>query len=82
MQVIRKNQRLWKANKRTGKVEDYTKCKDALKETTNEIINYKLNFDCKLAANIKQDSKSFVACIRSKKKVKDMAGPLKGNDGT
>ena len=45
MQMIRKKQRLWKAYKRTGKVEDYIKYKDALKETTNEIT--------KLAANIK-----------------------------
>ena len=28
---IRKKQRLWKAYKHTGKVEDYTKYKDALK---------------------------------------------------
>ena len=37
MQMIRKKQRLWKAYKRTGKVEDHTKYKDALKETTHEI---------------------------------------------
>ena len=37
MQMIINKQRLWKAYKRTGKVKDYTKYKDALKETTNEI---------------------------------------------
>ena len=52
LRMIRKKQRLWKAYKRTGKVEDYTKCKDALKETANEIRKYKLNFERKLAANI------------------------------
>ena len=31
--------------------------------------------------NIKQDSKSFFAYIRSKHKVKDVVGPLKDNDG-
>ena len=74
MQMIRKKQRLWKAYKRTGKVEDYTKYKAALNETTNEIRKSKLNFERKLAANIKQDSKSFFAYIRSKQKVKDMVG--------
>ena len=80
MQMIRKKQRIWKACKHTGKVEDYTKYRDALKETTNEIRKYKLNFERKLAANIKQESKSFFAYIISKQKVKDMAGPLKDND--
>ena len=51
--MLRKKQRLWKAYKRTWKVEDYTKCKDALKETTNEIRESKRNFERKLAANIK-----------------------------
>ena len=39
-------------------------------------------FEQKLATNIKQDSKSFVAYIRSKQCVKDSIGPLKGNNGT
>ena len=61
--MIRKKKRLWKAYKRTGKVEDYTKYKDSLKETTNEIRESKRNFERKLAANIKQDSKSFFAYV-------------------
>ena len=81
MQMIRNKQRLWKAYKRTGNVEDYAKYKDALKETTNEIRESKRNFERKLAANIKQDSKSFFAYIRSKQKVRDVVGPLKDNDG-
>ena len=81
MQMIRKKQWLWKAYKHTGKVEDYTKYKDALKETTNEIRESKRNFERELAANIKQDSKSFFAYIRSKQKVKDVVGPLKDSDG-
>ena len=76
MQTIRKKQRLWKAYKHTGKVEDYTKYKDALKETTNEIREYKLNFERKVTANIKQDSKSLFAYIRSKQKVRYTVGSL------
>ena len=41
----------------------------------------KPNFERKLAANIKQDNKSFFAHIRSKQHVKDMLGLLKDNDG-
>ena len=81
MQMIRKKQRLWKAYKRTWKVEDYTKYKDALKETTHEIRESKRNFERKLAAHIKQDSKSFFAYIIIKIKVRDVIGPLKDNDG-
>ena len=45
MQMFRNKQRLWKAYKRTGKVEDYTKYKDALKETQTrlESLNVTLN---------------------------------------
>ena len=77
MQMIRKKQRLWKAYKCTGKVEDYTKYKDALKETTNEIRESKRNFERKLAANIKQDSKIFFAYIRSKQKGQRHGKPTK-----
>ena len=52
-----------------------------MKETTNEIRESKRNFERKLAANIKQDSKSFFAYIRSKQKVKDVVSPLKDSDG-
>ena len=34
---LKKKQRLWKAYKRTGNVDNYAKYKDALKETTNVI---------------------------------------------
>ena len=81
MQMIINKQRLRKAYKRTGKVEDYTKYKDALKETTNEIRESKRNFERKLAANIKQDSKSLFVYIRSRQKVRDVVGPLKDKDG-
>ena len=78
--MIRKKQQLWKAYKRTGRVEDYTKYKGALKEAT-KIRESKISFERKLAANIKQDSDSFFAYIISKQKVKDTIGPLKDNDG-
>ena len=35
----------------------------------------------KIAFNIKHDSKSFYAHVRSKQKVQDKVGPLEGSDG-
>ena len=41
----------------------------------------KRNYEKKCAFNIKHDSKSFYAYVRSKQKVKDKFGPLEGSDG-
>ena len=50
-------------------------------ETTQEFIKFKLYFEHKLAANIREDNKHFFAYIISKQKVKDRVGPLKDIDG-
>ena len=39
------------------------------------------NFEHKLAQNIKSDSKSFYAYVRSKPNVRDKVGPLEDNAG-
>ena len=39
------------------------------------------NFEQKLAQNIKSDSKSFYAYVRSKQNVRDKVGPLEDNFG-
>ena len=77
---IRNKRRLWKVYKCTGNHEDYIIYKEALEEMTQEIRKYELYFEHKLAANIKKDSKSFFAYIKSKQKVKDRVGPLKDID--
>ena len=41
----------------------------------------KRNFEHKLAQNIKSDSKSFYAYVRSKQNVRDKVGPLEDNFG-
>ena len=82
LQKIRNKQRLWKLYRTNGNNDDYIKYKEALNATTKEIIrSSKRMFEHKLATNIKQDSKSFFAYIRSKQRVKDSIGPLKGNNG-
>ena len=39
------------------------------------------SYEQKIAFNIKHDSKSFYAYVRSKQKVQDKVGPLEGSDG-
>ena len=48
---------------------------------TNEVRKSKRNFEHKLAQNIKSDSKSFYAYVRSKQNVRDKVGPLEENAG-
>ena len=81
-EAIRKiahKQMLWKVYKHTGNVEDYTNYKEALNLATTEIRKSKRTFEQKLAGNIKNDSKSFYAYVRSKQKVRDKFGPLENN---
>ena len=82
LQKSRNKQRLWKLFRTTGNNDDYIKYKEALNATNKEIRSSKRMFEQKLATNIKQDSKCFFAYIRSKQRIKDSIGPLKGNNGT
>ena len=64
---------------RTRKEEDYANYKEALNAATNQIRQYKISCKQKLACNIKNDSKSFYAYVRSKQNVQDKVGPLEDN---
>ena len=66
---IRHKQNMWRVYKHTGKDQDYVVYKEALNAATNEIRKSKRNFELKLAQNIKSDSKSFYAYVRSKQNV-------------
>ena len=78
---IRHKQNMWRVYKHTGKDEDYEVYKEALNAATNEVRKSKWNFELKLAQNIKSDSKSFYAYVRSKQNVRDKVGPLEDNAG-
>ena len=67
--------------KHTGKDTDYDDYKEALNAATNEVRKAKRNCEHKLAQNIKSDSKSFYAYVRSKQNVRDKVGPLEDNAG-
>ena len=61
--------------------EDYAKYKEALNAATTEITQSKRSYEQKLACNIKNDSKSFYAYVRSKQNVQDKVGPLEDSAG-
>ena len=83
-EAIRKimlKQTMWRVYRRTRKDEDYAKYKEALNAATTEIRQSKRSYEQKLACNIKNDSKSFYAYVRSKQNVQDKVGPLEDSAG-
>ena len=72
---------MWRVYKHTGKDTYYEVYKEALKAATNEVRNSKRIYEHNLAQNIKSDSKSFYAYVRSKQKVRHKIGPLGDNVG-
>ena len=83
-EAIRKimlKQTIWRVYRRTRKEEDYAKYKEALNAATTEIRQSKRTYEQKLACNIKNDSKSFYAYVRSKQNVQDKVGPLEDSAG-
>ena len=78
---IRYKQNMWRVYKHTGTDKDYDAYKEALNAATNEVRKSKRNFEQKLAQNMKSDSKSFYAYVRSKQNFRDKVGPLVDNAG-
>ena len=72
---------MWRVYKHTRKNQDYEVYKEALNATTNEVRKSKRNFEHRLAQNIKPDSNSLYAYVRSKQNVRDKVGPLEDNVG-
>ena len=73
---IRYKQDMWRVYKHTGKDKDHDAYKEALNAATDEVRKSKRNFEHKLAHNIKSDSKSFYAYVRSKQNVRDRVESL------
>ena len=74
-------QTMWRVYRRTRKDEDYANYKEALNLATTEIIKHKRTFEKNWSGNIKNDSNSLYAYVRSKQKVRDKVGPLESNRG-
>ena len=83
-EAIRKivlKQTMWRVYRHTRKGEDYANYKEALNAATTEIRQSKRSYEQKLACNIKNDSKSFYAYVRSKQNEQDKVGPLEDSAG-
>ena len=76
---IRYKQDMWRVYKHTGKDKYYEVYKETLNAAANEVRKSKRNFEHKLAQNIKSDSKSCYAYVRSKQNVRDKVVPLEDN---
>ena len=72
---------MWKIYRHIRNEEDYSIYKETLNQTTAEFRNSKRSYEQKIAFNIKHDSKSCYAYVRSKQKGQDKVGPLEGSDG-
>ena len=78
---VRYKPNMWRVYKHTGKDTHYEVYEEALKAATNEVRNSKRYYEHKLAHNLKSDSKSCYAYVRSKQNVRDKVGPLEENVG-
>ena len=74
--AIRKKTKTWKKYRQTGNAEDYEQYRMALNKATKTVRKAKGDFEIKLAAEIKRDSKSFFSYARSKLRTKEQIGPL------
>ena len=79
--LIKRNQRAFRKYKKQRTKKNFGHYRQCQKDTKQEIRLAKRDFERKLAQNIKEDSKSFYAYVRSKQKIKDAVGPLKTENG-
>ncbi len=73
--------KLWKRFNDYPTLINEAKFKKCRNEINTEIRKAKINFETKLADNIKEDPKSFYAYVRSKSKARVKIGPIKDNGG-
>ena len=80
-EAIRKKTKTWKKYRQTGNVEDHEQYRKALNKATKTVKKAKGDFEIKLAAEIKRDSKSFFSYARTKLRTKEQIGPLRDRNG-
>ena len=73
--------RMWKRYKKVNNYNNLVAYKLARNKVTSAYKDAKVNFESKLAKNIKHNPKAFYSYIRSKTKTKDKVGPLKDKNG-
>ena len=65
----------------TGNAEGHEQYRKALNKATKTVKKAKGDFEIKLAAEIKRDSKPFFSYTRSKLRTKEQIGPLRDMNG-
>ena len=75
--AIRKKTKTWKKYRQTGNAEDHEQYRKALNKARKTVKKAKSDFEIKLAAEIKRDSKSFFSYARSKLRTNVQIGPLR-----
>jgi len=79
--AIKKRNKKWKFYCVSRSDTDYAKYKQCRNAVVRELRKARKNFESKLAADIKNNPKSFFRYVRSKTKSKDRVGPLKDSSG-
>ena len=79
--AIRKKTKTWKKYIQTGNAEYLEQYRKALSKATKTAKKAKGDFEIKLAAEIKRDSKSLFSYARSKLRTKEQIGPLRDRNG-
>ena len=82
LSAIRKKRKLWRCYKLSGLNHDFLKFKEQEVFTKGLIREAKLNFEVKLARNVKSNPKAFYSYVRSKQSSKDVVGPLLDTGGS
>jgi ribonuclease P/MRP protein subunit RPP40 len=77
----RAKEKAWKKYRMLKDDATYEKYKNKLSAANKSNKEAQKDFEKRLAKNIKNDSKSFFAYIRSKQRTKDKVGPLRHQDG-
>ena len=80
--AIRKRNKKWKLYTTTKNDTDYKRYKQCRNLVVKELRKARKTFECKLAADIKYNPKSFYRYVRTKTKSKDRVGPLKDSQGS
>ncbi|XP_072107366.1 uncharacterized protein [Mobula birostris] len=78
---VKAKERAYKEAKISGKTEDWEVFKTLRKKTKKVIKREKINYERKLANNIKEDTKSFFKYIKSKRQVRVDIGPIENDTG-
>ena len=62
---------MWRVYRHTGNDASYKNYKEALNQATTGIRNSNRSYEKKFAVNLKYDSKTFYAYVRSKQKIQN-----------